>query len=267
MQNPLIVSVVRDLDMYRKCVADNCFCKGCECLMLDNRVRNVTIPSRYNRVLSDLGKDVCRWIMFCHEDFRPLESVLTVLKQADEGRIYGTVGGVLVPRMRWLFGGVWGGVIKGQIIESEKDGSGSLLRGHAVPLDTPVETVDCQCLVVHSSLIAKYGLRFDEQLSFDLYTEDFCHGAFLRHGIETAILPLKCQHYSRGSLQPRFFRQKAYLDGKYPRSEALSCVGYTIGGGRTVMRRIQKAIRTFLDRHAHFAVNWYFKLINRIGAG
>ena len=62
--------------------------------------------------------------------------------------------------------------------------------------------------------------------------------------------------------QPRFFEQKAYLDAKYPQTEAFGSVGYNIGGGRTPMRRFQKRVRTFLDRHAKFAVRWYFKMIS-----
>lgn len=256
-----IISVVRDCEMYNRCISNNLFCSGCGIRMLDNRERNVGVPALYNGTLDSFDYSYPRWLVFCHEDFMPKELLRNALGKAREDRIYGTIGGVLLPKKTWLLGGLWRGEVRGMIVESEKDGTGARCQGVDSPLDTIVETIDCQCLIVHSSLVQKYGLRFDERLSFDLYTEDFCLGAYLKHGIKTAIFPLKCQHFSRGTVLPRFFEQKAYLDRKYPKAEAFGCVGYTIGGGRTVMRRFQKRVRTFLDRHARFAVEWYFKVI------
>lgn len=261
MMCPLVISVVRDCSMYEACIASNPCCADCELRSLDNRTANEWITILYNRVLDGLTESDTRWLVFCHEDFKPLVSLLPLLEQADENKIYGTIGGVMVPRRRWLLGGVWPGEVRGEIVQSEKDGSGARTYGVRMPLDTLVETVDCQCLIVHTSLVRKFGLRFDENLSFDLYTEDFCLGAYLNYGIQTAILPLKCQHFSHGNIQPRFFEQKAYLDRKYPTAESFGSVGYTIGGGRTVMRRFQKRVRAFLDVHARFVVDWYFKVI------
>lgn len=260
-QKPLLVSVVRDVAMYRKCIAENPCCSDSECCMLDNRVENECIPVLYNRVLDALGAGDSRWLIFCHEDFMPKERFIPWLERADKKRLYGPIGGILVNKRSWLFGGLWCGEYKGCIVQSEKDGSGECLYGTPVPMDSIVETVDCQCLVVHSSLIRDYGLRFDEALSFDLYVEDFCLSAKLRHGISTAILPINCQHFSPGNLVSRFFSQKEYLDAKYPFAEAFGCVGYTIGGGRTIIRRMQKRVRAFLDRNAKFLVRGYFRLI------
>lgn len=263
-KSPLIVSVVRDFSMYCKCISENPVCDDCEKWFFDNRIDSKHIPVWYNRALSVVDESTSRWLVFCHEDFMPKESIVACLEHADENKLYGVIGGVLLPRKRWLLGGVWGGEFRGKIVESEKDGSSPLIRGLDVPLGTTVDTVDCQCLIVHSSLVVKYGLRFDEELSFDLYAEDFCLGSFLKHGIVTAILPLKCQHFSRGRLLPRFFDQKSYLDRKYPEAEVQGCVGYTIGGGRTVMRRFQKVMRSYLDRHMPIVVKWCFALIRYV---
>lgn len=260
-RKPLLVSVVRDMVMYRKCIEKNPFCSDCARWMLDNRDENERIPVLYNRVLDALGDEDSRWLVFCHEDFMLKERLVPLLERADKRRLYGPIGGVLVNKRSWLLGGLWCGEYRGCIVQIEKDGSGARLLGMSVPMDCVVETVDCQCLIVHSSLIRAYGLRFDEALSFDLYVEDFCLGAKLRHGISTAILPLSCQHFSPGNLVARFFLQKEYLDAKYPSAEAFGCVGYTIGGGRTFVRRMQKRIRAFLDRNAKFVVRWYFRLI------
>lgn len=258
---PLLVSVVRDEAMYRRCIAANPFCADCELLKIDNRAQNETIPVLYNRVLDGLVCSVPRWIFFAHEDFELLEPVdVWTVADLDVTRLYGVIGGRLVPRKRWLLGGVWGGAFYGQVLQSEKNGTDLKSVGNPTPLDTVVETVDCQFLAVHSSLVSRHRLRFDERLSFDLYAEDFCLNALLSYGSETAIWPIRAWHHSPGNVQPRFFRQKVYLDAKYPRAEAFGAVGYTIGGGRTVLRRLQKRVRAFLDRHARFAVRWYFKV-------
>ena len=49
--------------------------------------------------------------------------------------------------------------------------------GRRVKTGIKVQTFDCQCLIIHSSLINRYKLRFDENLTFDLYVEDFCANA------------------------------------------------------------------------------------------
>lgn len=256
---PLLVSVVRDEAMYRRCIAANPFCADCELLKLDNHARNESVSVLYNRVLDGLVHSASRWVFFAHEDFEPLEP-MGVRADLDVNRLYGVIGGRLSRRKPWLLGGIWAGAFCGQVLQSEKDGTDLKSVGNPAPLDTVVDTVDCQFLAVHSSLVSRHRLRFDERLSFDLYAEDFCLNALLSYGIETAIWPIRAWHHSPGNVQPRFFRQKAYLDAKYPRAEAFGAVGYTIGGGRTVLRRLQKRVRAFLDRHARFAVRWYFKV-------
>lgn len=258
---PLLVSVVRDESMYRRCIAANPFCADCELLKIDNRTRNEAIPVLYNRVLNGLDGLMPRWIFFAHEDFEPLETMSVRTEALDVKRLYGVIGGRLLPRSRWLLGGIWSGIFCGQVLQSEKDGSDLAPIGNPVPMNTVAETVDCQFLAVHSSLVSRHRLRFDENLCFDLYAEDFCLNALLSCGVETAIWPIKAVHHSPGNIQPRFFSQKAYLDAKYPYTEAFGIVGYTIGGGRTVLRRLQKRVRAFLDRYAKFAVRWYFRFL------
>jgi hypothetical protein len=60
---------------------------------------------------------------------------------------------------------------------------------------------------------------------------------------------MRCQHYSRGCIAPRFFAQLEYLQKKYPKYEAFGVTGYYIGAGRTFVRRFQKRVRSFMDKH------------------
>ena len=106
------------------------------------------------------------------------------------------------------------------------------------------------CIVVHSALVKQYGLRFDTNLSFDLYAEDFCAAASLRHGVKTRILPFKCKHWSQGQIAHRFHEQRNYLYHKYPANEFASTTGYTIGAGNTPIRRLQLRMRRVLDNYA-----------------
>ncbi len=259
---PLLVSVVRDEAMYEKCIAGNSFCDECELMKIDNREKNEFISVLYNRVLEGLDYSQERWILFAHEDLEFRGRIGGLLERADKGSLYGVIGGVLRPRKRWFLGGIWSGVYYGHISQCNKDGSALKELGEVVPLGTEVETVDCQFLAVHSSLVEKYHLRFDENLSFDFYAEDFSVYASEEYQIKTRILPLDVCHHSYGSVQPRFFKQLEYLNQKYPKIEYFGSVGYNIGTGRTFMRRWQKRFRVFLDHHMPFVVTWYFKFVD-----
>ena len=153
---PLLISVVRDEAMYRRCIVENSNCDGCEFLEFDNRAKNEFISVLYNRALDGLDYSTSRWLVFAHEDFEAREPLAAKLAEADPSRIYGVFGGVLRPRKRWLLGGIWPGVGLGQIEQSEKDGSNCVLTGTPVPMNTEVETVDCQFLAVHSSLVERF---------------------------------------------------------------------------------------------------------------
>jgi hypothetical protein len=260
MNSPIIISVVRDYAMYDKCVAKNSFVSNCRLEPIDNRERNEYITVCYNRMVEKLA-DADSWLIFCHEDFQFLEDPALLLEKADKNSIYGPIGGVLKKRFHPLFLEIWEGVFYGQILESEKDGSGVRELGASVNGGMQVETLDCQCVIVHSSLFAKHRLRFDEKLSFDLYVEDFCVSARLEYAVSTRILPMRCQHYSRGCIALRFFEQLKYLREKYPKYEAFGVTGYYIGAGRTSLRRFQKKVRGFLDRYCGSLVKWLLKAI------
>lgn len=58
-------------------------------------------------------------------------------------------------------------------------------------------------------------MRFDENLTFDLYGEELSIGARENYGIRSCVVPLVCQHYSRGRLSQRFTDGIEYLNRKY----------------------------------------------------
>ncbi len=242
--------------MYEKCIGNNFTMIGTQLMPIDNRESNDRIPVCYNRVLDDLQAGHQCWLMFCHEDFEMQERISEILAGVDKSIIYGPIGGELYPGRI-----LWKARVKGFEEQCAKDGSNLRVVGGDPGNNRTVDTVDCQCLIVHSSLVEKYHLRFDEQLSFDFYTEDFSANAFIRHGIKTEVLPMKCRHWSDGSIQKRFFDQKAYLDQKYPKWEFFGSAGYTFGKGRSVFRRLQINGRRIVSKHCPWLERVIMKMI------
>ena len=238
-----IISVVRDTEMYNQCIAQNTFINQHSLRPLDNSAENKGIPIRYNQFLDAYDFTNPAWLIFCHEDFEFKQKIDTVLEALDKNVLYGPIG--VRTDIRWFLLHTWR--LIGQIIESGKDGSHARTVGSSVPTGTPVETFDCQCVIVHSDLIKKTRLRFDETLSFDLYVEDFCINAKENHGIPSHILSLKCQHWSNGNVSERYYHQETYLNKKYPHCCYTGTSSYNIGNPCTI-RKLNGVIKTYLWR-------------------
>ncbi len=201
----VFVAVVRDHDMYARLVKDNPNNAGGEFVAFDNLVENLSVTARYNSFLESWDYSREAWFVFVHEDYEFLEPVGPLLAKADRKSIYGTCGA------RSTHPGddiVWA-------LNSNRDGTNLGVYGRPFRGQPTVLTSDCNCLMVHSSLVREYSLRFDEKLTFDLYAEDFEIAAFERFGIPTKILGVANHHYSFGSIAPRFFVQRRYLMDKY----------------------------------------------------
>lgn len=208
METPVrLISVVRDFQMYQRCIQDNPWCAGMEKTVLDNRRDNRYITVLYNEVLAECADD--EWLVFCHEDWHPDCDLRPLLAPLDRDRLYGPIG-VYVEEGR-LADFIH---IMGHVRHCRKDGTAvRMVKG--IRAEGRVDSFDCQCIILHSSLVKRYGLRFDERLSFDMYVEDFCVGAYLRYGIESHTLDIPCTHYSKGNLCDRFYQSLAYLQEKY----------------------------------------------------
>lgn len=189
--------------MYDRLVRNNPNNVGAMFVVFDNNVENKTIPVRYNSFLESYDYSKEAWFVFCHEDFRFMEPLSSKLKLMDSAVIYGPMG--QGPGLR----------MTGMQVNSNRDGSAKAFVGAPCKVPTKVQALDCECLMVHSSLVAKYNLRFDEKLTFDLYAEDFCIGANLKYGVSSMVLPIRTWHYSFGNMQQRFFTQLGYLNRKY----------------------------------------------------
>lgn len=227
MSRVIIISVVRDFSMYEKCVRGNPNCVGAEFAVFDNRVENQGLSYLFNRFLSSRPENEDAWYMFCHEDFELREPICPLLDKLDSQSLWGPIGARTTRHFvyyKWeLLGRVW---------QCDRNGHNLLQMGEAVPLGTEVETFDCQCLLVHSSLVSCFNLGFDENLTFDLYVEDFCMNAHERSNgrIRSRIIPMAACHWSGGNMGERYYRQEAYLKRKYPNSSATGTASLSLGG-------------------------------------
>lgn len=253
----VVISVVRDFALYERLVRQNkCYGHDTTFVSFDNREKNEAIPILYNRFLDSYDSSASDWFVFCHEDWQTLSDMNRVVKRLSPDAIYGVCGAFYNEKNNTKY-------LYGQIIQSRRDGSNRIKWG--VPLhrlggvlgqggQKTVDTVDCQCLIVHSSLIKKYGLRFDENLMFDFYTEEFSIGAREKYDIKTKVVQTKCHHYSHGNPAAPFFAAVDYVAQKYADSCRLygaTCTSALIKGKTNIKSsnlsfwcRLQRKART-----------------------
>jgi hypothetical protein len=234
------ISVVRDFKMYDKLVQTNPNTKGAEFVSFDNRVENKPISVRYNEFLNSYDYSKDSWFIFCHEDYEFLEPIEPYLTSLDKNNLYGQVGAI-----RYGFLGFGMQTIVGNLFCRDRACIESMTKlGMRIKKNTRTETFDCCCLMVHSSLVAKHNLRFDEELLFDFYVEDFCASAFVNFGILSYVIPIKACHYSTSTATDRLFRHLPYLKRKYPKHCFVSTLVYF--GNFTWRKKLQDKIMYFL---------------------
>lgn len=191
----------------------------------DNRVNNIGIPHRYNHFIDHAMGD--GWVVFLHHDMEFDEDPVPLLRQAPKDSIYGVIGvkvgqgrrfvhvgrrgkrGIGVERGRHTHLNLWGRIKCDKSI-SPTGAIGAHARGLPV-----VDTVDCCCVIVHSSLVRKHGLRFDPRFAWHFYSEDFSLNALTRHGIATRVLQVDCGHYGLADLDDEFHASRGDLLAKY----------------------------------------------------
>lgn len=190
----IFISVVRDAQMYDRVIRNNPCVVGDGIILnpIDNSKENAGLPRRYNEFLEQYDYSMPSWLVFCHEDWEILESISEKLKNLDKRALYGSFGARMIRKNDELVR-----QYVGKISDCTKDGGNVRTLGSEFENLTRVDTLDCQALIVHSSLVDEYRLRFDEEFSFDLYVEDFCLTAFIRHEVRSRVLDLKIRHWSQ----------------------------------------------------------------------
>lgn len=214
--NIQIVSVVRNFDVYHETVKENPFVNDYQLHYYDNSTENIGIPTRYNDfILNHMGHN--SWLIFCHQDFAILEDPWPKLKQLNDNFIYGPIGA------RRKYGIFFRNfkihstrkMIVGQINQASKKND-FYKNGKFLKRPKTVDTVDCCCVMVRASLIRRCNLRFDENLAFHLYSEEFSLHAKHNYGIKTKAVQFDCKHLSSYyDPPPDFYESLEYVKKKY----------------------------------------------------
>lgn len=243
MSNLKIITVVNDLDCYNKTIKNNPNMNKYEITIFDNIKKNIGISKRYNsyikkNIFTNKVKD--SWLIFCHQDFAFLEDALPILEEQDKNCIYGVTGvkkrkiGNLKFKMKGLIptffiktkvlgiGQIHQGYDPKKFKKAYKknpfimDGENFYLSNKLITKPVEVDTVDCCCVIIHSSLIKKEKLLFDENLEWHCYAEDMCLNAKYNHNIPVKVIQFKCKHLSRGDSRNESFEKFfEYIANKY----------------------------------------------------
>ncbi len=215
-------SVVNNIKQYNQCVNDNPHLSHWDRPHVVNTPQNnISIAKHYNKFIETviLPSDEDGWVIFCHQDFEFLEDPLPILQSLPQQVVYGPIG---MQRRFWL-PGITRGTAYGQLR------SGPYIIGKYTEQPQPVDTLDCCCLIVHTSLLKKQGLRFDEQFDFHLYAEDFCLQAHQKN-LPVQAVQINSIHYSNGTLSKAFFDKYSALLKKFPQKPFVTtCVHIRVG--------------------------------------
>jgi GT2 family glycosyltransferase len=234
----IIVAVVNKIDLFSSTILENRFMNPHAIHRYDNRESNIGISRRYNDFIDHHMPDDA-WVVFCHQDFGFEEEIEPKLARLDKNVIYGPIGTgptkqlVFIAslsrygfeRLRIGFYDRWKKF--GRIMQ--KTARKTVRMGQFIRKPVVVDTLDSCCMIVHSSLIRKHNLRFDERLDWHLYVEDFSLNAKRNGNIATKAVQFKCFHLSGGTIDFTFHENLIYLKKKYGTERfATTCYdGYT----------------------------------------
>lgn len=251
-----IVNVVNNFELYKKVLSLSTGTADYPAVVYDNTQENIGIPQRYNSFINDrVNPDSDFWIIFAHQDFGFFADPYEILKNTDKNYIYGVIAPnnnfdavrycktFLTSKMDYypsLHISLKNLIKakKGKFIEIRKKPKncrkltsgliGEINQGDnnfefcksGMRLSHPVtvKTIDCCCIIIHSSLINKYKMKFDEKLKWHLYAEELCINYKKNYNIKTKVIQFDCFHTSNGKLDnlPEDFYQSAdYVKNKH----------------------------------------------------
>jgi SAM-dependent methyltransferase len=178
-------------------VFENCFASSpyisSDSVTAYHNINNEPLPKIFNKIAQKhLQENI--WFAFCHQDFILQEDLRPRLKGKEIEAIYGPIGIRLAENR-----------LSGMITQTDGTSIGCQLEK-----DTPVQTLDEMCLIVHSEVF-RQGLSFDERFQFHFYGADFCMQAYVM-GLDVLAMQLKCQYKS------------STLHGDFTSLEYLSCL-------------------------------------------
>lgn len=212
---------------------------------INNTIENKPISVRYNEFLDNYDFNMDTWFIFMHSDFEFLSFPSCILNNLDKNKIYGPIGVKIYKHKDKIYN-----VIKGKMLENNYKNKLSHNLNYKFN-DLNLDTLDCVCMIIHSSLVRRYNLRFDENFLFDLYVEDFCINAKKKFNIDTEVVYFDCAHYSIAVSEiyytNRYLKQLKYINQKYPND----IYGGTVSliGGKLLPKMSDKEFTIFRIRY------------------
>jgi hypothetical protein len=159
------------------------------------------LPEIFNEILNDNLLKQNAWLVFCHQDFILNEPLKVKLINKNKLGVYGPIG-CRLDTPPFL----------GQITQVDKS-----IIGTRLLQDTPVETLDEMCLIVHTQAFRE-GLRFDPRFTFHFYGADLCIQAFIL-GFDVMAIQIDCQHKCKtltGDVNsPEYFEMLERFENKW----------------------------------------------------
>lgn len=218
-----IICVYNNKKFFESIIKDNQNLKDCEIVDYDNTKKNIAITKLYNKFIDEYIQTSQEnfWCFFIHQDFGFMEDINLVIQRLDKNYVFGAIGikfndefsfkadKNVPPENKIPIRSIVGHILQGD--------KGFNFHSYGVELEESqtATAIDCCCIILHSSLIKKYNLRFDENLKFHMYAEDICYKAKHEFGIDTKVVPAKCFHIGEGSLNQDFHDAAQYLKDKY----------------------------------------------------
>jgi len=217
-QKNKIVSVVNDYAIFDKVIKNNENLTNFDIIDYDNTKENIAITKRYNNFIEETVAQCSDdfWVLLVHQDFGITDNINSILGKLDKKCIWGAIGAVLY---HGLFIGKEGfkksiSLTWGQIEQGNNDFNFKKY-GRKILNQKTVDSLDCCCVIIHSSLIKKYNLHFDENLSFHMYAEELCYSAKKQHKIKSKVIQMNCYHLGKGKLDDEFSNSAKYLKEKF----------------------------------------------------
>ncbi len=224
-----IVCVFNKPEIFDKVVKNNKNLKNCDIWGYDNTKDNVAVTKYYNDFIEkNISMTSDFWCLFIHQDFGIMEDIDLLVRKLNRKHIYGAVGN---KTYRGFFFGqkdkykpfgiksrfgisfrsmkLWGMILQGN------NDDNFITIGQKAFFSKTVDAIDCCCIMLHSSMIEKYKLRFDENLNFHMYVEELCYNAKKNYKIKIKVVQMKCFHMGRGSYDEEFIKSAQYLKDKF----------------------------------------------------
>jgi len=223
-QQHKIVCVVNDYVIFDKVVKTNEKLSNFDIIDYDNTTENIAITKRYNNFIDEIvgQRQDDFWMLFIHQDFGITDDIESIVEKLNKNCIWGAIG---IKIYRGIFIGKKGIEQKIGLKQHRILTLGSISQGNndfnfapygkEISSTAEVDSIDCCCIMIHSSLIKKYNLHFDENLTFHMYAEELCYRTKKEYKIKTKVVQLKCFHLGKGNLNEEYQNSVAYLKNKF----------------------------------------------------